>query len=111
MGNGCEQRLELVWYEGDVLVGTEVYEDRGETWYDVVPGNPVLHSSMRQGLQIDTEVVLDDGYFTGELDVLQDVAGGGQRVTLRTKARLLARGAGLLLFLIALPDAGSSPGS
>jgi uncharacterized protein YjdB len=83
VGSGYEQRLALAVYEGDVLVGTEVYEDRGEIWYNAFTGHPILHSTVRRGLEVTTEAATDDGYFTGELDVFQDVAGDGQRVTLR----------------------------
>ena len=83
LGGGYEQRITVEVYEGDVRLSTEVYEDRGELWYDVFTGNPVLRSTLRPGLELRAELLSQDGYPTGEVAVPMALAGDGQEVVLR----------------------------
>lgn len=82
-GNGYEQRITLEVYEGDVRLSTEVYEDRGDVWYDVFTGTPILRSTLRPGLEVRAELLSQDGYPTGEVAVRLALAGEGQEVVLR----------------------------
>jgi hypothetical protein len=73
--SGYEQRLTLEVYEGDVRVGTEVYEDRGEVWYHALDGYPILHSTVRAGLQLPVTLVVENGFQTGEMTVAHGLPG------------------------------------
>jgi hypothetical protein len=66
---GYEQRITLEIYEGNVRVGTEVYEDRGQVWYHGVDGYPILHSTVRAGLQLPVTLATEHGFHTGEIAV------------------------------------------
>lgn len=80
---GYEQRLTLEIYEGDVRVGTEVYEDHGEVWYHGVDGYPILHSTVRAGLQLPVTLAVEHGFPTGEMTVPYGLPGTVFQVMLR----------------------------
>jgi hypothetical protein len=80
LGNGYEQRLTLEVYEGDVRLSTEVYEDRGEIWYNAFTGDPILHSALRPALEVPGELIMQHGLPTGEVAVTQALVEGGPEV-------------------------------
>lgn len=80
---GYEQRVTLEVYEGDARVATEVYEDRGEVFYQVTDGSPVLHSAVRPGLQLPVALAVEHGFHTGEMTVTQSLGGVEGPVALR----------------------------
>jgi hypothetical protein len=83
MDNGWEERLTLEVYEGDVRLSTEVYEDRGQVFYDLFTGQPVLRSALRPGRELRGEWVMQDGLPTGALAVTQALAGGDAEAVFR----------------------------
>jgi hypothetical protein len=80
---GYEQRITLEIYEGAVHVATEVYEDRGEVYYQMMDGSPVLHSTARPGLQLPVALAMEHGFHTGEMTISQALAGVEGQVALR----------------------------
>ena len=80
---GYEQRITLEVYEGATRVAAEVYEDRGEVFYQMMDGSPVLHSAARPGLQLPVTLAVEHGLHTGEMTVSQALGGVEGQVMLR----------------------------
>jgi|GEM_PF-1785752 len=81
--DGYQQRLTLEVYEGDTRVSTEVYEDRGQVLYDLWTGFPIFESTLRAGLVFKSELVMENGFQTGEMNVTQSVPGVTDEAVLR----------------------------
>jgi uncharacterized protein YjdB len=83
LDNGYQQRLTLEIWEGDTRVATEVYEDRGRVMYDMWTGSPIFESTQRPGLVLRAELVMEHGFYTGEMTIAQRIGGEGAEVALR----------------------------